>query len=78
MARKKASQAEPAMPAWSRDFGKAARAACPRSSHDALGVRPEKRDPVALIEQSNHDRLENLVPMRHGRMLESPFAFYRG
>ncbi|MFX9020097.1 DUF2252 family protein, partial [Acinetobacter baumannii] len=45
---------------------------------DALGVRPEKRDPVALIEQSNHDRLENLVPMRHGRMLESPCAFYRG
>ncbi|MBN9529166.1 MAG: DUF2252 domain-containing protein [Alphaproteobacteria bacterium] len=78
MARKKAGEAPAAAPAWSRDFGKAARAACPRSSHAALGVRPEKRDPVALIEQSNRDRLENLVPMRHTRMMESPFAFYRG
>lgn len=67
-----------AAPGWARDFGRAARAACPRSSHDTPGIRPSGRDPIALIEQSNHDRLKNLVPVRHGRMMESPFAFYRG
>ncbi len=77
-ATKKAAAKAVAAPAWSRDYGRAARAACPRSSHDALGGRANRRDPIALIEQSNRDRLENLVPVRHGRMLESPFAFYRG
>jgi len=76
---KKADKAsDTAAPGSSRDFGRAARAACPRTSHGELGLRDGRRDPVALIEQSNRDRLENLVPVRHGRMMESPFAFYRG
>ena len=36
------------------------------------------RDPVAIIEQQNATRLRDLVPVRIGRMLQSPFAFYRG
>ncbi len=76
---KKADKAgDTATPGSSRDFGKAARSACPRASHGELGLRDGRRDPVALIEQSNRDRLENLVPVRHGRMMESPFAFFRG
>jgi len=38
----------------------------------------KKRDIVALIEASNEDRMENLVPIRHGRMVQSPFAYFRG
>ena len=37
-----------------------------------------KRDVVALMKASNEDRLENLIPIRHGRMLQSPFAYFRG
>jgi uncharacterized protein (DUF2252 family) len=59
--------------------GKALRDKCPRSAHGekVLG-QGAKRDIVALIKASNEDRLENLVPVRHGRMLQSPFAFFRG
>jgi uncharacterized protein (DUF2252 family) len=59
--------------------GKALRDKCPRGSHGkvVVGARGE-RDVIALIEGSNEDRLENLVPVRHGRMLQSPFAFFRG
>ncbi len=59
--------------------GKAMRDKCPRDSHGkvVVGTRGE-RDVIALIEASNEDRLENLVPVRHGRMLQSPFAFFRG
>jgi uncharacterized protein (DUF2252 family) len=59
--------------------GKALRDRCPRGSHGkvVVGTRGE-RDVIALIEASNEDRLENLVPVRHGRMLQSPFAFFRG
>ncbi|MBR8008550.1 DUF2252 domain-containing protein [Burkholderia vietnamiensis] len=38
----------------------------------------EKRDPVALLEASNVGRVPDLIPIRYGRMLENPFAFYRG
>jgi uncharacterized protein (DUF2252 family) len=59
--------------------GKALRDKCPRNSHGKVVVGSGgKRDVIALIEASNEDRLENLVPVRHGRMLQSPFAFFRG
>ena len=57
--------------------GKAARAEAPRSSHaefDPSG-RP---DPVAVLEQQATTRVPELVPIRHGRMLVSPFTFFRG
>lgn len=59
--------------------GKTLRDKCSRASHGkvVLGQGP-KRDIVALIKASNEDRLQNLVPIRHGRMLQSSFAFFRG
>lgn len=62
-----------------REAGKALRDKCPRPSHAKIVLgQGAKRDIVALIKASNEDRLENLVPIRHGRMLQSPFAFFRG
>ncbi len=61
------------------EAGKALREKCPRLSHGKVVLgRGGKRDIVALIKASNEGRLENLVPIRHGRMLQSPFAFFRG
>ncbi len=57
--------------------GKAARAEVPRSTHGGDRV-PEPRDPVALLEEQAVSRVPELVPIRYGRMLVSPFAFYRG
>jgi len=57
--------------------GKALRKACPRASHAKMTVDP-KRDPMALLEESNQDRVETLLPIRFTRMMESPFAFFRG
>ncbi|WP_435736788.1 DUF2252 domain-containing protein [Cellulosimicrobium sp. PMB13] len=62
--------------AESRAAGQALRDRAPRRSQGTL-VLPE-RDPVAILEEQNRDRLQELVPLRIGRMLESPFAFYRG
>jgi uncharacterized protein (DUF2252 family) len=56
--------------------GKAARAATPRSSQAQLDL--EERDPVALLDEQSASRVPELVPIRYGRMLVSPFTFYRG
>jgi uncharacterized protein (DUF2252 family) len=58
--------------------GKTMRRRTPRKAHEAVGRLPESRDPVQLIVASNEDRVAALVPVRHTRMLESPFTFYRG
>ena len=59
--------------------GKSLRDKCPRASHGKVVLgQGEKRDIVALIEASNEDRLKNLIPIRHGRMVQSAFAFFRG
>src|SRR3954454_18449083 len=57
--------------------GRAARADVPRASHSALDL-PVERDPVALLEAQATTRVQKLVPIRYGRMLVSPFTFYRG
>jgi uncharacterized protein (DUF2252 family) len=56
--------------------GRAARAECPRAGHTALD--PPDRDPVAILEEQAASRVPELVPIRYGRMLVSPFTFYRG
>lgn len=56
--------------------GRSLRELIPRSSH-ALHL-PGDRDPAAILESQNADRLPELVPLRRQRMLASPFAFYRG
>src|SRR3954465_3176939 len=58
--------------------GKAARAEVPRSSHAAFDAPSSRADPVALLEEQAETRVPELVPIRYGRMLVSPFAFYRG
>jgi uncharacterized protein (DUF2252 family) len=58
--------------------GKAARTAVPRSTHGSWAPAPDRPDPVALIEEQAVDRVPELVPIRHGRMLVSPFTFFRG
>ena len=57
--------------------GKAARTAMPHASMAVLEPVAE-RDPVALLEEQAAARVPDLVPIRYGRMLTSPFAFYRG
>jgi uncharacterized protein (DUF2252 family) len=56
--------------------GRAARSETPRTSHAALAV--DDRDPVELLVAQAPTRVPELVPIRYGRMLTSPFAFYRG
>src|SRR6476659_6939264 len=58
--------------------GKAARAEVPRSSHAGWEPPPQRPDPVELLEEQAQTRVPELVPIRYGRMLVSPFTFYRG
>ena len=58
--------------------GKAARSEVPRSSHAAFEPSPTRADPVELLERQARTRVPELVPIRYGRMLVSPFTFYRG
>ena len=58
--------------------GRAVRASVPRSAHAAWEPAPDRRDPVELMEEQAASRVPELVPIRHGRMLVSPFAFFRG
>ena len=58
--------------------GKAARAEVPRSNHAVFTPSDDRPDPLALLEEQAADRVPELVPIRYGRMLVSPFTFYRG
>ena len=62
----------------SREKGKAARAKVPRSSQPRTRPGPDRPDPVSLLEGQAITRVPELVPIRYGRMLASPFTFYRG
>lgn len=64
--------AEPSPP-----VGKRIRERMPRSEQAKL-ILPEDRDPMTILEKQHESRLQDLVPVRIGRMLESPFAYYRG
>src|SRR5215469_6603084 len=58
--------------------GRSLRAKCPRSSHSKTASSRSGRDPLLLIEKSTTGRVKHLLPIRFSRMLESPFAFFRG
>ncbi|MFC4608620.1 DUF2252 domain-containing protein [Streptomyces maoxianensis] len=60
------------------DRGRAARKQVPRSSHAGFSPAAGRRDPVDVIEEQSATRVPDLVPIRYGRMTESPFRFYRG
>ena len=58
--------------------GRAARGELPRSAHADWEPGPRRRDPVDLLEEQAQTRLPELGPIRYGRMLVSPFTFFRG
>ncbi len=59
-------------------LGKSARARVPRSAQGVWEPGTDRPDPVALLESQATTRVQELVPIRYGRMLVSPFTFYRG
>jgi uncharacterized protein (DUF2252 family) len=64
-------------PAVRGEQGRRERKRVPRRSHAAFEPRGD-RDPIAILESQEADRLTDLLPLRHARMAESPFAYYRG
>jgi uncharacterized protein (DUF2252 family) len=58
--------------------GKSLRAKHPLQDHALFRARPKKFSSITLLEKSNVDRLEDLIPIRYSRMLVSPFSFLRG
>jgi uncharacterized protein (DUF2252 family) len=60
------------------DLGRSARSETPRSSHAAWAPPANRMDPVVILRKQARRRVPELVPIRHGRMLASPFAFFRG
>ena len=65
-------------PAERATAGRDARRQVPRSSHAGFEAGPDRFDPVEVVERQSATRVPELVPIRYGRMLESPFRFYRG
>ena len=61
-----------------RAAGKAIREKVPRESHGEWKGRADRPDPIDILIASNKGRISELVPIRHGRMLTSPFAYLRG
>jgi len=60
------------------EFGREARRRTPRSSHEGWAPASDRMDPISLLEEQATTRVQDLVPIRHARMLVSPFTFYRG
>jgi len=65
-------------PAERAGRGKAARAAVPRESHATFDPTAHRPDPVGLLEEQAASRVPELVPIRWGRMMVSPFTYFRG
>ncbi|HEY9791353.1 MAG TPA: DUF2252 domain-containing protein [Candidatus Obscuribacterales bacterium] len=58
--------------------GKSLRDILPRKEQSAWQASAKRRDPIAILESGSRGRIEELIPVRYGRMLKSPFAFFRG
>src|SRR5262245_50892904 len=58
--------------------GKALREKVSRKSHDGWSKHPKRIDPIELLIESSKGRLPQLIPIRYGRMMQTPFTFYRG
>ena len=65
-------------PAERAALGKTARERAPRESHAVFDPGPERADPIGLLEEQASSRVPELVPVRRGRMMVSPFTFFRG
>jgi uncharacterized protein (DUF2252 family) len=72
------SKVEHLTPAERMARGRSARAAVPRANHAVWDPPPGRVSPVDLLEAQARDRVPELVPIRHGRMLVSPFSYFRG
>lgn len=59
-------------------LGKEARRRSPRSGHAVYEPSPDRPDPLRILDAQSATRVPELVPIRYGRMTESPFRFYRG
>jgi len=66
------------LPEQRRAAGKALRDKVPRESHGEWKERAGRPDPIDILIASNKGRIPELLPIRHGRMLTSPFAYLRG
>jgi len=60
------------------DEGKRLRGKCPRHSHAAWQAPANRPEPLSLLLRSSKGRIRQLIPIRYGRMMQSPFTFYRG
>ena len=60
------------------EAGRARRARVPRRAHGPWTAAPGRPDPHEILAPGNPKRLPELVPVRNGRMMASPFAYYRG
>jgi uncharacterized protein (DUF2252 family) len=65
-------------PSDNKEKGKAIRQQVPRTSHGDWVPAPDRPDPISLLQDQDKIRIQSLVPIKYGRMLESPFAFLRG
>jgi uncharacterized protein (DUF2252 family) len=77
-ASRRASKPAPLTPEDRAAQGRAIRSTVPLESHSELKLDKSRPDPVALLEEQDASRVPELVPVRHGRMVVSPFTFYRG
>lgn len=57
--------------------GESLRRACPRRSHAEWRPAPARPTAVELVQKGNIGRIPSLVPIRHGRMIQSPFTYFR-
>jgi hypothetical protein len=72
------ARSSPIKPADRRVHGKRLRDTAPRDAHAAWRAPAERADPIGILQAADAARQPDLVPLRYGRMLQSPFTFYRG
>jgi len=73
-----ATHSSPTTPAAQRAAGKRLRDHVPRDAHAAWRAHAGRADPIGILRATDATRQKQLVPLRYGRMLQSPFTFYRG
>ena len=61
-----------------RALGQSQREQVPRRSHGQWAPAPDRPDPISLLQAQDEGRVQQLLPIKYGRMLESEFTFYRG
>ena len=73
-----AARSSPMKPAERKAHGKRRRDAVPRDAHAGWRATADRADPIGILRAADATRQQDLVPLRYGRMLQSPFTFYRG